>query len=67
MAGRTRPVGELFDAACDGDRAALARLLSLIERGGDEAKEIARIAHPRSGRGYLVGLTGANNHPRLDF
>jgi LAO/AO transport system kinase len=59
MAGRTRPVGELFDAACDGDRAALARLLSLIERGGDEAREIARIAHPRSGHGYLVGLTGA--------
>jgi LAO/AO transport system kinase len=59
MAGRTRPVAELFGAACDGDRAALARLLSLIERGGDEAREIARIAHPRSGNGYLVGLTGA--------
>ena len=59
MAGRTRPVAELFGAACDGDRAALARLLSLIERGGDEAREIARIAHPLSGNGYLVGLTGA--------
>ncbi len=59
MAGRTRPVAELFGAACDGDRAALARLLSLIERGGDEAREIARLAHPLSGHGYLVGLTGA--------
>jgi LAO/AO transport system kinase len=59
MAGRTRPVAELFGAASDGDRAALARLLSLIERGGDEAREIARLAHPRSGHGYLVGLTGA--------
>src|SRR6185295_12652085 len=59
MAGRTRPVAELFGAACDGDRAALARLLSLIERGGDEAKEIARLAHPLSGNGYLVGVTGA--------
>jgi LAO/AO transport system kinase len=59
MAGRTRPVAELFGAACEGDRAALARLLSLIERGGDEAKEIARLAHPRSGHGYLVGVTGA--------
>ena len=59
MAGRTRPVAELFGAACDGDRAALARLLSLVERGGDEAREIARLAHPRSGHGYLVGLTGA--------
>ncbi len=59
MAGRNRPVAELFGAACDGDRAALARLLSLTERGGDEAREIARLAHPRSGHGYLVGLTGA--------
>ena len=59
MAGRTRPVAELFGAACDGDRAALARLLSLIERGGEEAKEIARLAHPLGGNGYLVGVTGA--------
>ena len=59
MAGRTRPVAELFGAACEGDRAALARLLSLIERGGDEAREVTRLAHPRSGHGYLVGLTGA--------
>ncbi|MDP9463446.1 MAG: methylmalonyl Co-A mutase-associated GTPase MeaB [Actinomycetota bacterium] len=59
MAGRTRPVAELFGAACEGERGALARLLSLIERGGDEAREIGRLAHPRSGHGYLVGLTGA--------
>src|SRR3954451_14749450 len=59
MARRNRPVAELFGAACDGDRAALARLLSLIERGGDEAREVARLAHPRSGSSYLVGLTGA--------
>jgi GTPase len=59
MAGRTRPVAELFGAACAGERGALARLLSLIERGGDEAREIARLVHPRSGHGYLVGITGA--------
>src|SRR4029450_10337985 len=59
MAGRTRPVAELFGAACDGDRAALARLLSLIERGGDEAREIASLAHPLAGKGSLVGVTGA--------
>jgi len=59
MAGRNRPVAELFGAACAGDRAALARMLSLIEQGGDEAREVARLAHPLSGKGYLVGLTGA--------
>jgi len=59
MVNRNRPVAELFGAACDGDRAALARLLSLIERGGDDAREVSRLAHPHSGNAYLVGLTGA--------
>ncbi|MEN9646780.1 MAG: hypothetical protein RL238_3449 [Actinomycetota bacterium] len=59
MSRRNLPVPALFDAACAGDRAALARLLSLVERGGDEAREIGRITYPRSGGGYTVGLTGA--------
>ncbi|MFN3255632.1 MAG: methylmalonyl Co-A mutase-associated GTPase MeaB [Ilumatobacter sp.] len=58
--GRKRvPAGELFQAALDGDRSSLARLLSLIERGDDEAREVGRLAYPLSGEGYTVGLTGA--------
>ena len=38
---------------------ALARLLSLIERGDDGARTIGRLAYPLSGSGYTVGLTGA--------
>ena len=58
--GRKRvPAGELFRAALDGDRSSLARLLSLIERGDDEAREVGRLAYPLSGEGYTVGLTGA--------
>jgi LAO/AO transport system kinase len=56
---RNQPVEELFAAARDGDRAALARLLSLIERGADEARSIGRLASPLGGRAYTVGLTGA--------
>jgi LAO/AO transport system kinase len=59
MSRRSLPVPDLFAAACDHDRAALARLLSLLERGDDEARQISRLAHPRSGNGYLVGYTGA--------
>lgn len=59
MARRTAPPAELFDAATGGDRAAVARLLSLIERGGPEAREIGRLTYPRGGGGYTVGLTGA--------
>jgi LAO/AO transport system kinase len=50
---------ELFGAALDGDRTAVARLISLIERGGDDARTIGRLAHGRSGDAYTIGLTGA--------
>jgi LAO/AO transport system kinase len=56
---RRRHPTELLDAARCGDRAALARLLSLVERGGADAREVARLAYPLSGGGYTVGLTGA--------
>lgn len=59
MTRRTAPPAELFAAAADGDRAAIARLLSLIERGGAPAREIGRLTYPRGGDGYTVGLTGA--------
>ena len=49
----------LFAAATQGDRAATARLLSLIERGGEPGRVVGRLAYPLSGGGYTVGLTGA--------
>jgi LAO/AO transport system kinase len=54
----TDPV-ELFHAAREGDRGALARLLSYVERGGERAREVGRLAYPHSGEAYTVGLTGA--------
>jgi len=59
MGRNHRSPEELFSAARAGDRAALARLLSLIERGGAEAREIGRLGYPHGGHGYTVGLTGA--------
>ncbi|MHB1130525.1 MAG: methylmalonyl Co-A mutase-associated GTPase MeaB [Ilumatobacteraceae bacterium] len=59
MFRRTNDPKELFAAACSGDRASLARLLSLIERGGDDAREIGRLSYPLIGNGYSVGITGA--------
>jgi LAO/AO transport system kinase len=49
----------LFEAARAGDRAALARLLSLVERGGEGARAVGRLAYPLGGRAYTVGITGA--------
>jgi LAO/AO transport system kinase len=45
-------------AASAGDRSAVARLISLIERGGDPAREVARLTYP-AGDAYTIGLTGA--------
>jgi len=50
---------ELVDAAVRGDRAAVARLISLIERGGPAAREVGRLTYPLGGTAYTVGLTGA--------
>jgi LAO/AO transport system kinase len=54
--------GELLELASGGvagDRRSLARLLSLVERGGAPAAELSRLTYPRSGGTYSVGLTGA--------
>jgi LAO/AO transport system kinase len=50
---------ELLARARAGDRSALARLLTLVERGGAEARSIGRLTHPAGGSTYTVGITGA--------
>jgi LAO/AO transport system kinase len=50
---------ELVDAAAAGDRSALARLLSVVERGGDGARAVGRAMHGRGLDAYTIGVTGA--------
>ena len=59
MATRSVNPTALFSAACEGDRGSLARLLSFVERGGDDARQVARLASTKAGRAYVVGITGA--------
>ena len=49
---------ELLALAQGGDRVALARLVSLVERGGEPGLAVARLAY-RSAVPYTVGLTGS--------
>jgi LAO/AO transport system kinase len=49
---------ELLEAAASGDRAALARLLSIVERGGELSSDVARLAYAVAPP-YTVGITGA--------
>jgi len=59
MSRRDRNRETLFAAALEGDRSALARLLSMIEQGGDDARTVGRLSYPLGGHSYTVGLTGA--------
>ncbi len=52
---------DLLEAARNGERRALARLLTLVERGGPDAHAVARAASSVDppDDGYTVGITGA--------
>ena len=54
----TDPVA-LFEAAREGKRLALARLMSLVERGGDQARVLGAHTYAQAGAAYTVGMTGA--------
>ncbi len=56
---RTDDPSELMTKAAGGDRRAVARLLSIIERGGAASREAGSLAHRRAGHSYTVGITGA--------
>ena len=43
----------------EGDRRAIARAISRVEDEGESAAALVRAVHPRTGRAYLVGVTGA--------
>ncbi len=49
---------ELSDAAVDGDRLALARLLTAVENRTPVAEAALRRLYPTAGRAHLVGITG---------
>ena len=56
----TQPVAALVDATGHGDRAALARLLTIVESGGDAARDaLAALPADAAGNAAVVGITGA--------
>jgi LAO/AO transport system kinase len=56
---RTTEPATLFDEARAGNRVALARLLSMVERGGEGSRTVSRLACQDPGDAYTVGITGA--------
>ncbi len=50
---------ELVAGALAGDRRSIAKVLSLVEQGGEGARAAISILHPRTGNAWSVGITGA--------
>ena len=48
----------LFDNALSGDRRALARLFTRIERDAADLRYVMRLAYPSAGRASVIGVTG---------
>ncbi len=49
----------LVERALAGDRLATAKLLSLVEQGGDGARAVVSRIYPHTGRAWSIGITGA--------
>jgi LAO/AO transport system kinase len=54
-----RDIGALVARAVDGDRGAVAKLISAVESGGPDAAAAGAALYPHTGHGYTIGLTGA--------
>ena len=50
---------ELFEAAGNGSRRALGRLLTMVERRDDDAAIVSERAHRSAGQARVIGVTGA--------
>ncbi len=53
------PVADLVERAQAGEARAVARLISLVEDGAPELREVSAALAPHTGRAHIVGLTGA--------
>jgi LAO/AO transport system kinase len=49
---------DLVERMLGGDRLALARLITRVENRAPDAAEIMRAVHSRTGRAYVLGMTG---------
>lgn len=49
---------DLIPHALDGDRRALAKLLSIVERGSAETYQLLAELFPRGGQAHVIGITG---------
>jgi len=56
-------VADLVTTACSGDRRAVARLLTLVEGGGEPADAVAEATHPLAAGAQVVGIMTVTSNP----
>ncbi|MEJ2720843.1 MAG: methylmalonyl Co-A mutase-associated GTPase MeaB [bacterium] len=49
---------DVLDRFSSGDTLTASRLMSIVEKGGDEAEDVLNTLFPRMGRAYRIGVTG---------
>ncbi len=49
----------LIEKLLTGNRRATARLISVVERGGDDADNVIQAIYPHTGNAHLIGITGS--------
>lgn len=52
-------VSELYALARDGNRLAIGRLLTRVERGGHDADAVSELSHGDAGNAHVLGITGS--------
>jgi len=50
---------EIFERAVAGEKRAIGRLITMVERDGEHAGTVGELAHPKAGKAHVVGITGA--------
>ena len=59
MAIEDSTVISLVEKASKGDRRSVGRLLTLVERGGAAAEQVAEVTHNLSDKSHVIGIIGA--------
>ena len=59
MASEDSTVISLVEKASKGDRRSVGRLLTLVERGGSAAEQVAEVTHNLSDKSHVIGITVA--------
>ena len=59
MASEDSTVISVVEKASKGDRRSGGRLLTLVERGGSAAEQVAEVTHNLSDKSHVIGITGA--------